>query len=343
VEVRTSILEGLGVKIEKLHSNRFWRHRPVLVTGCTGLLGSWLTDRLVRDGAIVTGLVRDNVPRTNFIRLGLEKRICIVRGKVEDYFLLERILNEYEIECVFHLAAQTIVTISNRLPISTFETNIKGTWNILEACRRNPTVKRIVVASSDKAYGDQNKLPYEENSSLLGIHPYDVSKVCADLLALSYWRTYKLPVCVTRCGNLFGGGDLNFNRLIPGTIRSALLGEPPVIRSNGELKRDYFYVDDAASAYLKLAEMMDELGCYGEAFNFSNEYPISVLEMTATILNLMKKTHLKPVIQNKAPGEIQHQYLSANKAKEVLSWRPRYNLDEGLKETIKWYQGYCRD
>jgi CDP-glucose 4,6-dehydratase len=321
----------------------FWRDRPVFVTGCTGLLGSWLTSELVEQGANVVGLVRDTVPRTNFLGLGLHERITTVRGEIEDYFLLERVLNEYEIETVFHLAAQTIVTIANRNPVSTFETNIKGTWNLLEACRRSPTVKRVVVASSDKAYGDQKKLPYREDAPLQGAHPYDVSKSAADLLATTYWQTYRLPVCVTRCGNLFGGGDLNFNRIVPGTIRSALRNESPIIRSDGTLKRDYFYVRDAADAYLKLAERMDAVDCHGEAFNFSLEQPMTVLEITRAILLQMKKTNLKPDIRNEASGEILHQYLSAEKARKTLGWKPRYSLAEGLQETIKWYEDYCRE
>lgn len=324
-------------------AKNFWRDRPVFVTGCTGLLGSWLTADLVEQGANVVGLVRDTVPRTNFLKLGLENRITLVRGEVEDYFLLERILNEYEIEAVFHLAAQTIVTIANRNPVSTFETNIKGTWNLLEACRRSPTVKRIVVASSDKAYGDQDTLPYREDAPLQGAHPYDVSKSAADLLATSYWQTYRLPVCVTRCGNLFGGGDLNFNRIVPGTIRSALRNEPPIIRSDGTLKRDYFYVRDAAEAYLQLAEQMDTLRCHGEAFNFSLERPMTVWEITEAVLAQMNKADLKPKILNEASGEILNQFLSAEKARRVLGWKPRYSLAEGLKETIQWYEEYCRD
>ncbi|TAL09714.1 MAG: NAD-dependent epimerase/dehydratase family protein [Nitrospirae bacterium] len=324
----------------KKAGNNFWRDRPVLVTGCTGLLGSWLTADLVERGASVVGLIRDNVPRTNFLKLRLDQRITTVRGEIEDYFLLERVLNEYEIEAVFHLAAQTIVTIANRNPVSTFETNIKGTWNLLEACRRSPTVKRIVVASSDKAYGDQKKLPYRENAPLQGAHPYDVSKSAADLLATSYWHTYRLPVCVTRCGNLFGGGDLNFNRIVPGTIRSALRNESPIIRSDGTLKRDYFYVRDAADAYLKLAEQMDALKCQGEAFNFSLEQPMTVLEITKAVLAQMKKTDLKPDIRKEASGEILNQYLSAEKARKALGWTPRYSLEEGLTETIQWYEDY---
>lgn len=336
-------MEDLGIAVGIDHGDPFWRDRRVLVTGCTGLLGSWLSYELVERGASVVGLVRDNVPRTNFLRLGLPDAIVTVRGEIEDYFLLERILNEYEIEIVLHLAAQTIVTIANRNPVSTFETNIKGTWDLLEAGRRSSSVKGIIVASSDKAYGEQKELPYEEDAPLCGKHPYDVSKSCADLLALTYWHTYHLPVCVTRCGNLFGGGDLNFNRIVPGTIRSALHDEAPIIRSDGTLRRDYFYVRDAADAYLRLAEQMDKQGCYGEAFNFSNEQPLTVLEITERILTLMQKTHLKPIIRKEAAGEIAHQYLSAEKARRVLGWKAKHNLEEGLKETIGWYRKYFCD
>jgi len=329
--------------MKSTESQTFWRDRSVFVTGCTGLLGSWLTHELVDQKARVIGLVRDSVPRTNFLRLHLNERITTVRGEIENYFLLERILNEYEIETVFHLAAQSIVTIANRNPLSTFETNIKGTWSLLEACRRSSTVKRIIVASSDKAYGEQKELPYKEGAPLRGIHPYDVSKSCADLLAMTYWNTYRLPVCVTRCGNLFGGGDLNFNRIVPGTIRKALLNEPPIIRSDGTLKRDYFCVNDAADAYLMLAEQMETLGCYGEAFNFSHERPMTVLEITETILRLMDKKKLRPIIRNEAVGEILSQYLSAEKARKVLGWEPIYSLETKLQKTIEWYKAYLHD
>lgn len=329
--------------MKSTESQTFWRDRSVFVTGCTGLLGSWLTHELVEQKARVIGLVRDSVPRTNFLRLHLNERITTVRGEIENYFLLERILNEYEIETVFHLAAQSIVTIANRNPLSTFETNIKGTWSLLEACRRSSTVKRIIVASSDKAYGEQKELPYKEGAPLCGIHPYDVSKSCADLLAMTYWNTYRLPVCVTRCGNLFGGGDLNFNRIVPGTIRKALLNEPPIIRSDGTLKRDYFCVNDAADAYLMLAEQMETLGCYGEAFNFSHERPMTVLEITETILRLMDKKKLRPIIRNEAVGEILSQYLSAEKARKVLGWEPIYSLETKLQKTIEWYKAYLHD
>jgi CDP-glucose 4,6-dehydratase len=326
-------MENLGMK-------DFWKDRNVFITGCTGLLGSHLTQMLADKGANVVGLVRDLVPKSNLYRTGVFDRINIVRGSVEDFYTVERTLNEYEIDTVFHLAAQTIVGIANRNPLSTFESNIKGTWCVLEACRRVSTVKRIIVASSDKAYGEQGKLPYDEETALTGTHPYDVSKSCADLLALMYFKSYNLPVCVTRCGNFYGPGDLNFNRIIPGTIRSVVNGEAPVIRSDGTYIRDYFYVKDGASAYIQLAEKMEDSKILGEAFNFSNELQISVLELVNKILKLMNRTDLKPVILNEADNEIKNQYLSAQKARNLLGWKPDYDLDNGLKETIKWYQQF---
>ena len=320
----------------------YWQDHPVFITGCTGLLGSWLTQSLVERGATVVGLIRDNTPNSLFFQSGLENRITIVRGEIEDYAVIERAINEYEIDSVFHLGAQTIVTIANRSPLATFRSNIQGTWNILEACRQISTVKKIVVASSDKAYGDQKHLPYNEDTPLEGRHPYDVSKSCADLICRSYFETYGLPVCVTRCGNLFGAGDLNFNRIVPGTIRSLSRGERPVIRSNGTFLRDYFYVNDAVNAYIHLAEKMDAKKFHGEAFNFSTESPKTVLEVVNTITSLMGST-LEPVILNTAINEIKDQYLSAQKARDLLRWSAGYTFEDSLKETIEWYQKKFRD
>src|SRR6185503_4128546 len=250
------------------------------------------------------------------------------------------ILGEYEIDTVFHLAAQTIVTIANRNPISTFESNIAGTWNLLEACRRSPTVKQIVVASSDKAYGDQKTLPYREETPLQGHHPYDVSKSCADMIAHTYAVSFDLPVAITRCGNFYGGGDLNWNRIIPGTIRSILRGQRPVIRSDGNYVRDYFYVEDGAAAYMLLAEQLSKRPeLRGEAFNFSNEVQLTVSEIVARILLLMK-SDLQVDIRNEVNNEILHQYLSAEKARQTLHWKPLFDLDQGLERTIDWYKDF---
>jgi CDP-glucose 4,6-dehydratase len=320
----------------------FWRDRSVFVTGATGLLGSWLCNSLVTEGASVTCLVRDWVPRSILLQENTIKKINLVRGMVEDFDILERSLNEYEVETVFHLAAQTIVETANRNPRSTFETNIKGTWNLLESCRRVSTVKQIVVASSDKAYGEQKKLPYDESTPLEGTHPYDVSKSCADLITQSYHITYGLPICITRCGNFYGGGDLNFNRIVPGTIRSLIKNEQPIIRSDGSYIRDYFYIKDAVISYLLLAEKMAEFDIKGESFNFSNEIQVSVLELVEKIIAIMGKENIKPKILADAKNEIVQQYLSAKKAREVLKWKPKYGLDEGIKETIEWYENFFR-
>lgn len=315
---------------------RFWEERNVLITGCTGLLGSWLTESLVSQNANVIGLVRDSVPKSRFYQPGILDRVTVVRGEIENYSLLERILNEYEIDTVFHLAAQTIVTLANRNPVSTFKSNIEGTWNILEASRRSSMVSRIVVASSDKAYGDQPVLPYDEKTPLEGRHPYDVSKSCADLISRAYFETYNLPVCITRCGNFYGGGDLNFNRIIPGTIRSIFHHKQPVIRSDGSPLRDYFYVRDGVLAYELLAEKMNNKKIHGEAFNFSTEQPYSVLEIVQKTIDLMG-SDLTPKVLKNATNEIQDQFLSAQKAKKILNWKSQYTLDLGLKETIEWY------
>ena len=318
----------------------FWQDRPTLVTGGTGLVGGWLVRSLVAAGADVVCLIRDWVPQSELLRGDLARRVKIVRGDVRDQSLLERILGEYEVTTVLHLAAQTIVTIANRNPVSTFETNVGGTWALLEACRRSPLVKQVVVASSDKAYGESPTLPYDEDTPLRGAHPYDVSKSCADLIAQSYATTFDLPVAVSRCGNFYGGGDLNWNRIVPGTIRSVLRGQRPVIRSDGTPVRDYFYVEDGASSYMTLAERLacdPSLG--GEAFNFSNETQLSVLELVRRILTVMDSDH-EPDVRSGATHEIQHQYLSAAKARDRLGWQPRYSLDQGLQRTIEWYREY---
>ncbi|MEC2136580.1 GDP-mannose 4,6-dehydratase [Bacillus subtilis] len=319
----------------------FWKNKNVFVTGCTGLLGSYLVKELIDQGANVTGLVRDHVPQSNLYQGEHIKKMNIVRGSLEELAVIERALGEYEIDTVFHLAAQAIVGVANRNPISTFEANILGTWNILEACRKHPLIKRVIVASSDKAYGDQENLPYDENMPLQGKHPYDVSKSCADLISHTYFHTYGLPVCITRCGNLYGGGDLNFNRIIPQTIQLVLNGEAPEIRSDGTFVRDYFYIEDAVQAYLLLAEKMEENNLAGEAFNFSNEIQLTVLELVEKILKKMN-SNLKPKVLNQGSNEIKHQYLSAEKARKLLNWTPAYTIDEGLEKTIEWYTEFFK-
>ena len=330
-------MEDLGVTQE---TRAFWLDRPTLVTGATGLVGGWLVKRLLELGADVTCLVRDWVPQSELVRAGRLDSVKVARGDVRDQAMLERVLGENEIDTVIHLAAQTIVGIANRNPVSTLETNIAGTWTMLEACRRSPKVKQIILASSDKAYGAHDQLPYDETFALQGLHPYDVSKSCCDLIAQAYAETYGLPVCITRCGNFFGGGDLNWNRIVPGTIRSILRGQNPVIRSDGLFVRDYFYIEDGAAAYTLLAERLAaDPSLRGQAFNFSNESQVTVLELAEKILGLMA-SELVPEVRNEASNEIRNQYLNSEKARTQLAWKPLFTLDEGLERTIRWYRDF---
>jgi CDP-glucose 4,6-dehydratase len=320
----------------------FWRDRPVAVTGATGFLGSHLVGHLVRHGASVVALVRDDIPPTAITRSWLDD-VRIVRGDVEDQALLERVLGDYEVRTVFHLAAQSQVGVANHNPVATYEANIQGTWSILEAARRSPRVEQIVTASSDKAYGAQPTLPYDEEMPLLAVNPYDVSKACADLLAQSYHLTFGVPVSITRCGNFFGPGDQNWQRLVPGTVRSVLRGERPLIRSDGSMVRDYLYVEDGALAYLQLAEAMaKDPSVAGQAFNFSTELPLSVLDLVDKI-QAAAGTSLEPDILGTASHEIDSQYLSAAKARKVLGWAPTMTMDDALAETVGWYREHLAD
>lgn len=321
-------------------SQSFWQDRRVFVTGCTGFLGSWLVDALVEREASVVGLIRDHVPQSMLFSEGTAARIRLVNGDLHDVALLERVLAEYEIETIFHLAAQTIVGIANRSPLSTFETNIRGTWHLLEAARRSPQVKGVVVASSEKAYGEPQALPFVEEHPLHGKHPYDVSKSCVDLIAQTYAATYQLPVAITRFSNLYGGGDLNWNRLIPGTMRSVLRGEAPVIRSDGTFKRDYVYVEDAVTGYLALAEKADQPQICGQAFNFGLGRPVTALEVVQTIIQVSDHPHLQPLILDEVEHEIRDEYLSPQKAQQGLGWQPQASLASGLSRTMDWYRRY---
>ena len=319
----------------------YWKNRRVLITGCTGLMGSWLAKSLVSKGANVVGLVRDEVPQSDLILSGTASRITIVDGDVADHPNMLRVMNEYEIQTIFHLAAQTIVGTASRSPLSTFETNIKGTWCTLEAARNSSLNPDVIVASSDKAYGDQIKLPYTEDMPLIGSYPYDVSKSAADLIARSYFKSYGMKVAVTRCANLFGGGDINVSRLIPGAMLWILKKHPIVIRSDGKFKRDYLYVEDAAECYTTLAEKIGEKAVKGEAFNFGNGQPITVIDLVNKILKVTKaKVPIK--IENSAVNEIRDQYLSTEKARKVLGWKPNHTLDSALTKTYKWYERYYK-
>ena len=319
----------------------FWKDRRVFVTGATGMIGGWLVKDLLAQGAYVVALVLDADPQSELYRSGDVGRISVVNGNLEDFGTLERAINAHEADTVFHLGAQAIVGVAHRAPLPTFETNVRGTWNLLEACRlHRDLVERVVIASSDKAYGAQPRLPYTEDMPVAGMHPYEVSKSAADLIARTYYHTYGLPVAIARCGNVFGGGDINWSRIVPGTIRSFLRGERPVVRSDGSYVRDYFYVKDASRAYLRLGERLGDPQVVGEAFNFSNESPMSVLDLVAVIQKLMDASHLEPDVRDVAEGEIHSQYLSAARAREQLGWAPEFDLEAGLRETIAWYRAF---
>jgi CDP-glucose 4,6-dehydratase len=333
-------------KMRKLHGrcgkvveDEFWKDKNVFITGATGILGSWLVKSLLAANANVTILKRDHVPNSEMELSGAINKVNIVRGSLEDYWTIERALNEYEIDTVFHLAAQTIVQTANRSPLPTFEANVRGTWNLLEAMRGSSLIKRVVISTSDKAYGAQEKLPYTEDTPLRGMHPYDASKSCCDLISQAYAHTYGLPIGVARCGNIYGGGDLNFNRLIPGTIKSVLDGEEPIIRSDGEFVRDYFYVEDTVDAFLTLAKALDREEIRGEAFNFSPEDPMNVKEVVDKVLEVAESS-LKPRILNEAKNEIKEQHLDCSKAKKLLNWEAKTNIVDGLRKTLDWYKEF---
>lgn len=319
----------------------YWQDRAVLITGANGFLGGWLARALVQRGARVVALVRDGVAAGGLRLMGIENSAVQIHGDLADYHLIERILNEYEVHTCFHLAAQAIVGAANRSPLSTFESNIRGTWHLLEACRVTRTVQSIVVASSDKAYGKHDELPYVEDFSLDGIYPYDTSKACAEMLARSYYHTYDLPVSITRCANLYGGGDLNFSRIVPDTIRAILHDRNPVIRSDGTFVRDYLYVADAVEAYLTLAEQHAAAQVRGQAFNLGTGRPISVRQLVESLIAVSGRCHLVPnILGQPIHGEIKRQYLSSEKARALLGWQAAHSLEEGLAEAIAWYADY---
>lgn len=324
-----------------VRNTHFWRDRRVLVTGATGIVGSWLIRSLLASDARVVALIRDADPQSELFRSGLIREVSVVNGALEDFCTVERALNEYEVDTVFHLGAQTIVGTARRFPLATFEANIRGTYNLLEAVRLHADiVQRIVIASSDKAYGEQAHLPYLEKMPLAGRHPYDVSKTCADLLAQSYYHTFNLPIALTRCGNIYGGGDLNWSRIVPGTIRSLLQGESPIIRSDGKFVRDYIYVKDVTCALMRLAERLENPRVRGQAFNLSTESPVNVLQIVRVIQEIMDCEEIELRILNRAEGEIRNQHLSAEKARNILGWNPGFKMTEALTETVSWYRDF---
>ena len=319
-------------------SNTYWSDKRVLVTGASGMVGSWLTRWLSESGAYTVAFIADTDPQSELIRSGTINKINVINGRLENYDDIERAINNHEVDSIFHLGAQPIVGAAGRAPRHTFESNIQGTWNLLDACRTlTPLVKRIVVASSDKAYGTQSVLPYTEDMSMNGDHPYEVSKSCTDLISTTYAHTYGTPVTIARCGNIYGGGDLNWNRIIPGTFRALLRGEQPILRSDGTFIRDYLHVDDVVSAYLALGENSDKPEFAGHAFNFSDESPLTVMQIFSAICEAAGKPNTKPVVLNEATGEIKDQYLDSTKAREVLGWHARVSLQDGLKKSFSWY------
>ncbi|MBU90165.1 sugar dehydratase [Candidatus Woesearchaeota archaeon] len=316
--------------------------KNIFVTGATGIVGYWLTSYLYDAGAEVTIYMRDFVPKSHLVKSSIFGKVNVVSGQLEDYLNIKRALNEYEIDTVFHLGAQTIVETANRSPLGTFNSNVRGTWNVLEACRNSRLVENIVVASSDKAYGTSDRLPYTEDMPLIGEHPYDVSKSCSDLIAQSYAKTYEMPIGIARCGNIYGGNDLNFNRIVPETIKSLLHNQRPIIRSDGTFKRDYIYVRDVVDSYITIAENLQKKEIKGQSFNFGNDKPLEVMEIVNTLQKLMRKENIKPKILNTAKGEIKDQYLNSKKARRLLKWKPKYTLEKGLKETIEWYKRFFK-
>ena len=321
----------------------FWKKKNVFVTGADGFIGSWIAKEAVNRGANVFILARDlKKPKTSLDYHDLRKNTTIIQGDITDYDCILKILNEKSIDTIFHLAAQPIVWVASRNPSSTFNTNIKGTWTLLEAARNVPTVKRVVVASSDKAYGDQKVLPYTEDQPLNGLYPYDASKSCTDIIARCYHKTFGLPVAVTRCANTYGGADFHLDRIVPGTVVSVLKGDVPIIRSDGKLERDYIYISDVVDAYFAIAENLDKEEIQGQAFNIGTEKPISVLDLFNMIIRLCGKD-VGPKVLNEAKYEIKKQYLAIGKAKNLLGWEPKVSLEEGLKSTIDWYREHIED
>jgi len=315
-----------------------WKQTNILITGASGIVGSWLVHELIKKQVNIICFIRDWNPQTQLIASGDVLKTTVVSGKLENYDDIDRAINEYQADTIFHLGAQTIVGSALRNPLACFESNIRGTYNLLEATRRYKSfVKRTIIASSDKAYGSSDILPYTEDMPLQGKGPYDVSKSCADLLSLAYAQTYNLPITVARCGNIYGPGDLNWSRIVPDTIRRLYHKQNPVLRSDGSYIRDYIYVMDVVDAYIHLAEKTDEPDIRGEAFNFSTESKITVLEITNKIIELMDCKELTPIILNEAKGEIKNQYLDSSKARKLLNWKPKYSIEEGLIQTIKWY------
>jgi len=315
-----------------------WREVRALVTGGAGFIGSHIARALVKRGAEVFVLDRKFGPSSSFSLMGLEGRVTRIEGDVRDKDAVLEVLASCSITHVFHLAALAVVGEAARAPSVAFDVNVRGTWAVLEAARAYGGCEAILVASSDKAYGEQPRLPYTEDMPLLGSDPYSASKACADIVARSYGLTYDLPVVVVRASNAYGEGDVNMSRIVPSVVVPALRGKRPVLRSDGTLLRDYIYVGDLAEAYLALAERAKEEGVRGEAFNVGSGRPLSVLELTRAILRAVGREDLKPVILGEARGEISRQFVDISRIKERTGWEPKTSLEEGLRRTVEWYR-----
>ena len=322
----------------------FWSDKSVLVTGATGLVGSWLVRELLSQGANVSCLVWEADPASDLISSKLIDQTFVISGDLADISTCEKAISKSNCEYVFHLGAQTIVGKAIQDPVRTFRSNIQGTWNLLDSIRNSKSsIKSVVVASSDKAYGTANTLPYREDYPLHGDGPYDVSKTCTDLLAQSYASTFDLPITVARCGNIYGGGDLNWSRIVPGTIKSLLLQETPVLRSDGTFIRDYVHVDDIVDAYMFLAQQAEIKNITGEAYNFSRDEPLSVLDIYQEICKVVVGKYIEPKILSTTAAEIKDQHLDSTKARVELGWKSTITLEKGITKTFDWYLNYFKD
>jgi CDP-glucose 4,6-dehydratase len=316
-----------------------WAGTRVLFTGAQGFIGSWVAERLLDEGAQVLVLDRPPAEPSRFVLRGLPERCTAVAADLLDPVSLRAAIEDHGVQAVFHLAAAAIVGSAASSPLSTYEVNVRGTWNLLEACRvASEPPARVVVASTDKAYGIHEQLPYREDHALAPRYPYDASKACADIIARSYAHIFGLPVAVTRFGNVFGGGDFNFSRLIPGTIRALLAGERPEIRSSGLMERDFLYAEDAVTAYLAVAGSLDRPELSGRAWNASIGRPVSVLELVRRLIEISGLALEPDVHGDGTPhGEIERQWLDCSAIATELGWAPAWDLRRGLQATFEWY------
>lgn len=316
-----------------------WGGARVLFTGAQGFIGSWVAERLLDEGAEVFVLDRPAVELSRYRLRGLHERCEAVPAALSDLASLRTAIERGGVDTVFHLAASAIVGSAAVSPLDTYEVNVRGTWNLLEACRTaGEPPARVVVASTDKAYGAHEQLPYREDHALQPRYPYDASKACADLIARSYAHTFGLPVAVTRFANVFGGGDFNFSRLVPGAIKALLAGKPPVIRSSGLMERDFLYAEDAVTAYLTVAASLDRPELHGRAWNAGIGQAVTVLEVVEQLIEIAG-VDLEPDVRGEGTphGELSRQWLDCGAISKQLDWAPQWDLRRGLRATYEWY------